>query len=228
MVIRFLSLLLAFQSLFSALTLCQDRPSATVTAAALEFPVQLQQGVSAGKTGVGTPIQAKLMEATLLNGTVIPRNAVFSGQVIESAAKTKDSPSRLSIRMETVSWKQGSVAVKVYFTAWYYPTTQEAGKNLDYGPAQSANRTWNGMGQYPDEKSKVYQPFPGGDSGKNSSVPDTPNSTTSQHRILMKDVESSRADDGTITLSSKRSNLKFDKITTYVLAAASVGGSSAK
>jgi hypothetical protein len=34
----------------------------------------------------------------------------------------------------------------------------------------------------------------------------------------MKDVDSIRDVDGAVTLSSKRSNLKIDKLTTYVLA----------
>jgi hypothetical protein len=34
----------------------------------------------------------------------------------------------------------------------------------------------------------------------------------------MKDVDSIRNSDGTVTLTSSRSNLKIDKLTTYVLA----------
>jgi len=182
-----------------------------------EFPVTLQQNLVAGKTPAGTKIQATLEVATLLNGTVIPRNAVLSGEVIESAAKTKTEPSRLAIRMDSLQWKNGSASVKVYLTTWYYPTTMKEGPDLRYGPEQTLKSTWNGMGQYPDPNSPVYKPFPSGASDKNSS-PDTPSVATSNHRVQMKDVESRHNNDGAITLICKRSNLKVDKMTTYVLA----------
>jgi hypothetical protein len=203
---------------YSATLLGQEKPAGSAPSGIQEFPVILQQSVAAGKTPVGTKIQAKLGTATLVDGTVIPRNAVFSGEVIESAAKTKTNPSRLAIRMDSVQWKTGSAPVKVYSTAWYYPTRNEEGQDLQYGPQQPANRTWNGQGQYPDPNSKVYKPFPGSDPNQGTSVPDTPSATTSNHRVLMKDVETASGNDGTITLVSKRTNIKLDKLTTYVLA----------
>ncbi len=177
----------------------------------------LQQSVAAGKTPAGTKIQAKLVVATLSDGTVIPRNAVLSGEVIESVAKTATEPSRFALRMDSVQWKNGSASVKLYLTAWYYPARNETGQDLQYGPQQPANRTWNGEGQYPDPNSKVYKPFPGGDSNPGASVPDTPTAVTSNHRVLMKGVETASRNDGTVALVSKR-NIKLDKLTTYVLA----------
>jgi hypothetical protein len=206
---------------FAAL-LGQQPPAPSGPAGVQEFPVMLQQSVAAGKTPVGAKIQAKLEVATLVAGTVIPRNAVFSGEVIESVAKTKTEPSRLAIRMDSVQWKTGSAPVKVYSTAWYYPARNEEGQDLQYGPQQPVNRTWNGQGQYPDPNSKVYRPFPGSDPNQNTSVPDTPTATTSNHRVVMKDVETVSRDDGTVTLVSKRTNIKLDKLTTYVLASANV------
>ena len=41
------------------------------------------QNVTAGKTPVGTECQAKLAVGTLGDGTVFPKNAIFSGKVIE-------------------------------------------------------------------------------------------------------------------------------------------------
>jgi hypothetical protein len=198
--------------------LAQQPPALSVPSSAQEFPVILQQSVTAGKTRAGTRIQAKLEVATLVAGTVIPRNAVFSGEVIESVAKTKTEPSRLAIRMDSVQWKTTSMPIKVYATAWFYPARNEEGQNLQYGPQQPANRTWNGQGQYPDQNSKVYKPFPGGDPNQSTSVPDTPATTTSNHRVLMKDVQTVSSSEGTITLVSKRTNLKLDKLTAYVLA----------
>jgi hypothetical protein len=202
----------------SAALLGQQTPATSSPSAVQEFPVMLQQSVTAGKTPAGTRIQATLEAATLVDGTVIPRNAVFSGEVIESVAKTKSDQSRLGLRMDLAQWKNGSARVKVYLTAWYYPTKETTGQDLQYGPQQSAKRTWNGQGQYPDPNSKSYKPFPGSDSDKSPSVPDTPSAAASNHRVLMKDVVAKSGSDGSLALVSKQSNIKLDKLTTYVLA----------
>lgn len=193
----------------------QNQPSAG--SSAQEFPVMLEQNVIAGKTPVGTKIEAKLSMATLVNGTVVPRNAVFSGEVTESMAKTKDAPSRVSVRMDSVAWKNGSAAVKLYMTAWFYPNMMDAGQELQYGPTKSPQGSWNGQGEYPSD-AKSYKPFPDGQQ-KDQPVPDTPNSVTSKHRVLMKNVESAAASDGGVELVSKKSNIKLERYTTYVLAA---------
>ena len=194
----------------------QQGKTATPSVAMIEFPVTMQQSVTAGKTPAGTKVQAKLEVATLLAGTVIPRNAVFSGEVIESTAKTKTNASRMAIRMDSVQWKTGTAPVKIHLTDWYYPAQDLAGQNLQYGPQQPANRTWNGEGQYPDPNSKVYKPFPGSESDKNSTVPDTPSSVTSNHRVQMKDVEIQTTAEGAMDLVSKKNNIKLNKLTTYV------------
>ena len=210
------TLLAAQQTPSSDLTY-PTRPAAAAVVGALVFPVLLEQPVTAGKTSVGTAVQAKLVAATLVNGVVVPKNAVFSGVVTESVEKNKTEPSHLAIRMDSVQWKGGSTSIKVYLTSWYYPSVdEEAAQNLQYGPTQSANATWNGQGQYPSQNSKIYQPFPGRDSGQGSAVPDTPLSVTSNHRMVMKNVESSVDRDGAIALASKHSNLKLDRLTTYV------------
>ena len=67
-------------ALASAASLSQSKGE-TSHAAALEFPVVLQQNVVAGKTAVGAKVQAKLTIATLLHGVVIPQDAVISGEV---------------------------------------------------------------------------------------------------------------------------------------------------
>ncbi len=202
----------------SGTLLGQQKAAAAAPSGAQEFPVTLQQSVTAGKTPAGTSIQAKLAIATLIDGKVIPRDAVFSGKVIESVAKTATDPSRLAIRIDSVLWKKGTASVTAYLTAWYYPTQDATGQNLQYGPSQPENRTWNGQGQYPDPNSKVYRPFPGSDSGNGASVPDTPSSSTSNRRVLMKDVESTTNSDGVIGIVCQRTNIKLDKLTTYVLA----------
>ncbi len=195
----------------------QEKPETPTQGSMQEFPVILQQSLIAGKTPVGTKVQAKLSIATLLNGVVLPRNAVFSGEVVESVAKTKSEPSRISIRMDSVQWKDQSALVKVYLTSWYYPSISQSGQNLQYGPTEPPQRTWNGAGAYPDPNSHSYKPFPD-DSDKSPSVPDTPSSKTSKERAVMKDVDTQHGSDGGIVLASSRTNLKFDRFTTYVLA----------
>jgi hypothetical protein len=89
--------------------------------------------VAAGKTPVGAKIKARLAVATLIDGKVIPRSAVFSGEVIDSAAKTATDPSRLAIRMDSVVWKKGSASLTAYLTAWYYPLEDRAGRVCNMG-----------------------------------------------------------------------------------------------
>jgi hypothetical protein len=181
----------------------------------------MRQNVVAGKTPAGTKVQANLVVATLVDGVVIPRGAALSGEVTESVAKTKADPSRLAIRMDSAEWKNGSAPLKLYLTAWYYPVEAMPPQNLSYEPPDAANstRNWNGMGQYPDKRDPTAAPrFPDANRDKDSPTLPSPSSITSKHRVLMKDVDSIRDVDGAVTLSSKRSNLKIDKLTTYVLA----------
>ncbi len=212
--------------LSSAALLCQQTtPAANNASAAVEFPVTMRQSVSAGSTPVGAKVQAQLIAATLLDGVVIPRDAVLSGVVTESVKKTKTDASRLSIRLDTAQWKNGSAPIKVYLTAWYYPEAATMNQNLSYEPPDQANskRTWNGQGAYPDPSNPIsQQKFPGGrGSDKDKDTVPTPGSTASnisKHRVLMKNVESTRNSDGAVALTSTHSNIKVDKLTTYVFA----------
>jgi hypothetical protein len=205
--------------LCSITLLAQQTPAAPAPSGTHEFPVIMEQNVTAGNTPVGTKVRAKLTLATLVDGAVFPRNAVFTGEVIESVAKSATDASRLAIRMDSVQWKKGSAPIKVYLTAWCYPSMSMPGADLQYGPPQSPTKTWNGAGAYPDPNSPAYKPFPGGDSDTRSdSVPDTAASVTSHHRVVMKNMESARNSDGAVTITSRHSNIKLDKLTTYVLA----------
>jgi hypothetical protein len=207
----------------SAAVLAQQTPATTASSAMFEFPVIMRQSVSAGSTPVGTKVQAQLIAATLVDGVVIPRDAILSGQVTESAKKSKTDPSRLSIRLDVAQWKSGSAPIKVYLTAWYYPEVMAMGQDPSYQPQDAANskRTWNGQGAYPDPSNPVsQQKFPGGRGSDKDSV-STPGSTASnisKHRVLMKNIESSRDGDGAVALTSTHTNIKIDKLTTYVFA----------
>jgi hypothetical protein len=190
---------------------------AAPASAAVEFPVVMRQNVTAGKTIVGTRIEARLVMATLENGSVIPKDAILSGEVTESVAKSGSAPSRLALRMDNARWKNGSVPVRVYLTAWYYPVRAMPPPSLANGPtdAEHTPRKWNGDGPYYDPNSPAYQPLPGSDPNKNPGK----GPGISDHRILMKNVECLHSSDGTPVLSSTQSNIKIDKSTTYVLSA---------
>lgn len=191
------------------------------------FPLIMNQNVVAGKAPVGSKVQASLGIATLVNGTVIPQGAVFSGEVIESQAMNSSEPSRLSIRIDSAQWKNGSLPMRAYLTQWYYPLTWDAGPDL-HGPAQSPKRTWNGMGQYPAPKSPAYEPFPAGADSEQGSPASGESSTTADHPVKLKDVESEPNSAGGITLVSSRLNLKLDKRTTYVFSSIDIASSQAR
>jgi hypothetical protein len=210
----------------SAAVLGQEKAAAPSSPGVREFPVTMQQNVTAGVTSVGTKISAKLLVATLVDGVVFPRNAVFSGEVTESVAKSATQPSRLAIRMDSVQWKNGLAPIRVYLAPWYYPTRIDEGQNLAYGPTDTSvnSRTWNGAGTYPDPKSPASQPFPGRDSDRNQdSVPNTSLAINMDHRVMMKNVESARNNDGSVAITCTRSNIKLDKLTAYVLATGALG-----
>jgi hypothetical protein len=169
---------------------------------ATEFPVLMRQDIIAGKTTVGTKVEAKLVLGTLLNGTVIPKNAILSGEVIESVAKSPTEPSRLAVRMDSVQWKNGSAPVEPYLTSWYYPARAITPDIADRPTAS-----------HYDPTSPIYEPLPG---SENSPRP-VPNPTN--RRVLMKNVEGLRRDDGGVVITSKIFNIKINKSTNYVLAA---------
>jgi len=204
----------------SAALLSQPTPTAHPSPAGLEFPVTLVQKIAAGKTPVGTKVQAKLAVATLVHGIVFPQDAIFSGEVTESAAKTATTPCRLAIRMDSARWSNGSAPIKVYLTAWYYPVAMATSQDLSSGLPDAANSpTLRTGGAFPGARNPP-SPFPGPDAGAGKdTAPPKPASSVSQHRVLMKNIESTRDSDGSVTLSSKRSNIKLDRQTTYVLAA---------
>ena len=194
---------------------------------ALEFPVLMEQNVEAGKTSVGTKIKARLAVSTLDHGTVIPKDAILFGEVIESAAKSVTAPSRLAIRADSAQWnKKGSPSIVlalppgVYLTAWCY--LSETPALLDY-PESAPPWTQRNEGPVltnPDTPGPTWQrPLPRNAEGTTGPVPPALSTTISLHRVLMKNVESMRGRDQSVTLTSARSNIKLDKFTTYVLAA---------
>lgn len=202
-------------------------PAASSASSAVhEFPVVFEENIVAGKTRVGTKVQAKLAVSTLVNGTVVPRNAVFSGEVLASVGKTKTDSSQLAIRFDSAQWSTITAKTRLYVTTWIYPRVSQAGPDLQYGPQQSETRTWNGMGEYPSSD-PTYRPFPKSTDDKDS-PPETTASATSGHRVRMPDIESQIDKDGVISLVDTHSNIKLDKVTMYVISSADSGATPKK
>jgi hypothetical protein len=181
--------------LFAQATPSVSSPADPKVASALEFPVTMRQNVIAGRTQVGTKIEAKLTTATLMIGVVIPAGAIFLGEIVGSSAKSESDPSRLGLRVDLVRWKNGSSPIKAYLTAWYYPLP----------PLESY------------EALTSHHPLGGPNSARHRA--DGEPQQTSENRTLLKDVESTCGADGAITLRSTHIDIKLDKATTYVLAA---------
>jgi hypothetical protein len=181
----------------------QQTPATPASPVATEFPVLMRQNIVAGKATVGTKVEATLVLGTLLNGTAIPKDAILSGEVIESVAKSPTEPSRLAVRMDSAQWKNGSAPVKLYLTSWYYRGAVMTPLDSTVGPTAEHYNPVN----------TVYDPLPG---SENNSRP-VPNTTN--RRVLMKNVEALRRDDGGVVITSKIFNIKINKSTNYVLAA---------
>jgi hypothetical protein len=211
-----------------------QKPVAPSSVAGLEFPVRLRQNVTAGKTAVGSKVQAALTVATFVKGVVIPEGAIFSGQVIESAAKSATNPSRLAVRMDSAQWKnKGSgtlVSVeldpRVYLSSWYYPPVlpKEGDHDRPIGIADASHNPTmpsdpSGGGR--NQRNPAAPPLPTPD---DETLPPRQSADTQNHRVQLKSVQSMRNDDGILVLTSDHSNIKLDKTLTYVLATRDFGG----
>lgn len=205
--------------LSSIVLLSQSIPAGPSSSSLLEFPVIMLQKVTAGTTPVRTKVQAKLALATLVGRVVVPQGAILSGEITESVPKSATNASRLGIRMDSAQWKNGSVTIKVYLTAWYYPVTPPL-QDLSTDPRddvaiRARRRRGAANSTYPNTSASA----PGRGTGTDlAPAPPSPEQGISKHRVLMKNVESARNNDGAITLISKSGNIKLDKETPYVLA----------
>ncbi len=192
----------------------------------LELPATMRKKIVAGVTPVGTVVQAKLEVATLVDGVVVPENAILSGEVTESAAKSATTPSRLAIRMDSAHWKQHgaprvlTLTKKVYLTAWSYPAAPSTIPDSLYQPSTDlpSARAMTRLGSPAPPTRRMPDPGDNSDSPASKQPASTTTSSAAPHRVLMKDVESTRARDGAVRLTSRHSNIKLDKSTTYVFA----------
>jgi hypothetical protein len=198
-----------------AASMGQQKPPTPSSSALHEFPLVLQQSIESGKATIGTKVQAKLAVATMFEGTVIPRNAVFSGVVIESTPKSAKEPAKLAIRMETVEWKHGSSSIMAYLLPLYYPATTQSMPNFEDASQASGGPASDGGQGSSSESNMSHQSFPANES--QAAIPEI--SSISNRPVQIKNVKVALADEGGAALVSEHSNIKLFKLTTYVFAA---------
>ena len=88
-----------------------DLPNGTTLA------IQLSQSVRADRSKPGNEVRAKLLTAVLVKGAIaVPAGATVLGVVVESAPRSAQHPSRLSIRFQRVQWRDGDLALNAYMT----------------------------------------------------------------------------------------------------------------
>lgn len=201
--------------LCGTVALGQQKSTAPFSSPLREFPVVMQQSIEAGKTPVGTKVQAKLAVATTFHGIVIPRNAVVTGVVFESVRKTATAPSRLGIRMENAKWKdEATCMMKAYLMPLYYPVVSQAMQ----GPPAESSDTDSGSMSGSNQSSPMSQPSFGG-SNSEAAQEAMPNLLKLSSRpVSMKNVVIEPVPDNGVELVSQHDNIKLHKMTTYVLA----------
>ena len=122
--------------------------------------------------------------------------------MIESVADTSTEPSRLATCMDSVQWRDGSAAVKIYLTAWIYPTTVATGQDLPIRTAAVSGRDLERRRRVSRSEFTVVKPFPGGDSKDSDAVPNTTSAVTLRRPVPMKGVLSGKHDDGAAVIAS--------------------------
>jgi hypothetical protein len=194
----------------------------------LELPASLQNKVAAGSTAVGTEVRAKLTLATLVAGVVIPEDAIISGHVEVSVAKTKDSPSQLKIKFDSAHWKKGSTPLNLYMVSCYYPvefntaaTDNPSGVHGDVGVSMGGAPPPTSLPRGTTTGGLSANGMPTMDAGRPDGFPDPrPNvslSEVAKHWVRMEKVDTSPTPDGGLQMSSNDRNIKLDKNTIYLL-----------
>jgi hypothetical protein len=196
----------------------------------VELPASLQTKVVAGSTPVGTEVRAKLTMATLMDGVVIPQDAVISGHVEQSVAKTADAPSLLKIKFESARWKKGSAPVTLYLAGCYYPIEFQSptndqtgvhgniGINMGSASESAPTRTNGGLPSSGLPNGGMSGPM---DASRLDNYPDPQPGTTvsevSKHWVRIENVDTVVTSDGSLQIASQQRNLKLDKGTIYLL-----------
>jgi hypothetical protein len=205
--------------------LAQGPKADSTTKPGLEFPASLQAKIVAGSTPVGTEVRARLAMATLMDGVVIPQDAVISGHVEQSVAKTDEAPSVLKIKFETAHWKKGSAPVNLYLAGCYYPIDFESASDNPSGVHGEIGVMMGGTAPDTLPRANGGMPSIGGtptmDASRPNAYPDPRPGVTvsevSKHWVRIEKVETVAAPDGGLAITSTERNLKLDKGTVYLL-----------
>lgn len=202
----------------------------------LEFPAALQRKVVAGSTPVGFVVNARLTMATLIDGVVIPENAVIIGHVEKSVAKTADAPSVIEIKFDSARWKKGSAPLNLYLAGAYYPIEFRGPGDDPSGIHGEVGLTMGGAAQrdpFPSANGGIQNGTGMSNSGGVPTVdanrqgfPDSRTSMTtsevSKHWVRLENVDTVSTAEGSLQITSKERNLKLDKGTIYLLRTAPV------
>ena len=206
----------AILGFFTAAAIGQQKSTAPSSPVLREFPVILQQNIEAGKTPAGTKVKGKIAAATQFAGALIPKNAIASGVVVESASKTGKERARLSIRLISATWNGGWTPLGAYLMPLYYPMTEQAMPSLPTESLDPSSRTMEGPGQSSSPMGGRPSPANGPEAGQGA-IPNIP--IISDHPVRMRDVTLAPTSDGGIALVSEHASIKLYKLTTYIFAA---------
>ena len=216
------SILLLYVLLGVAAVAQQPKANSSVAHPVLEFPAILQEGVVAGKTPVGTAVHSKLMIATLVNGVVIPQDALLVGRVEESTARTKSDPSRLKIRIDVAQWKGGSLSLNAFLTNIYYANRLIEAPPNEGSPDASADGDLTlfhgGHHQNSLDLESSRATLSRQSAGSPASGPNHSGDMrweNSVYRKPMRNVDLSRDSSGAAFILSVRDNIKLERNTAY-------------
>jgi hypothetical protein len=209
--------------------LAQDPKPDLNSRPSLEFPASLQGKVVAGSTPVGAEVRARLAMATLMEGVVIPQDALIFGHVEQSVAKSNDAPAILKIKFESARWKKGSTPLTLYLAGCYYPVEFRSPADNPSGLHGEVGLTMGGAPPDTFPRAGGGMPNSGGlstmDASGQGTYPDPRPSVTvsevAKHWVRMEKVETVVAPDGSLQITSHEKTLKLDKGTTYLLRNAS-------
>ena len=196
----------------------------------VELPASLQTKVVAGSTPVGSEVRVKLTIATLMDGVVIPQDAVISGHVEQSVAKTTDAPSLLKIKFDSARWKKGNAQVTLYLAGCYYPVEFQSPANDPSGIHGQIGTTMGSASESTPGRTTGGMPNSGMPNGGMSGTmdasrldtypdqrPGTVFSEVSKHWVRIENVDTVVTPDGSLQITSQQRNLKLDKGTIYLL-----------
>ena len=197
-------------------TVAQKQPSSATPSPRLELPAHLLNKIEAGKTPVGTPVQAKLMMATLVRGQVVPENSVLSGMIEESTVKTKETPSRLRIHITSAKWQTGETKLDAYITSMYHPFWSQSSSRVRNQPLGLQSPDAYNNDENVERQQRHEELERAAARSQDTSKAPGPDVGVSSHRYPLPDATVATDADGSTSIVSARHNLKLDTKTIYV------------